>query len=128
MEGESKVRSEIAKIDIELERIEQNIEELLKRQEELSNRKEYLQEQLNENELFLQTKGKDWSLRNFEWSEKIEKLRENVFHIDDFRPLQLECMNVTMSGNAMHCIADFFKGGGGGGWRLGLFYVKFYTK
>jgi chromosome segregation ATPase len=104
-EEDSKVRSEIAKIDNELERIQQDIEELLKRQEELGDRKEYLQEQLNENKVFLQSKSKDWSLRNFEWSEKIEDLRGKVFHIDEFRPLQLECMNVTMSGTVINCIS-----------------------
>jgi chromosome segregation ATPase len=101
MEDESEFRSEIAKIDNELELIQQNIEELLTRQEELSNRKQYLQEQLNENELLSQTKGKDWSLTNFEWSREIEDLRKNVFHIEQFRPLQLECMNVTMAGKVI---------------------------
>ncbi|CAB3991880.1 ATP-dependent DNA helicase Q1-like, partial [Paramuricea clavata] len=109
-EEDSKVRSEIAKIDNELERIQQDIEELLKRQEELGDRREYLQEQLNENKVFLQSKSKDWSLRNFEWSEKIEDLRGKVFHIDEFRPLQLECMNVTMSG--IDCILIMPTGGG----------------
>lgn len=98
MSDETSVRSEIAKIDIELERIQQELEELLKRQEELTNRKENLEEQLNEHELLLQSKGKDWSLKSFEWSEQIEELRGNVFHIDAFRPLQLECINITMSG------------------------------
>ena len=98
MADETLVRSEIAKIDNELETIQVEIEELLKRQEDLTNRKECLEQQLNEVEL-LQTKDKDWSLMKFEWSKKIEDLREQVFHINEFRPLQRECMNVTISGN-----------------------------
>ena len=98
MDGESKARAEIAKIDKELERIQSNLEELLSKQDELTNRKEFLEQQLKDNEVILQTKVKNWSLKNFESSEKIEDLREKVFHINEFRPLQTECMNVTMSG------------------------------
>lgn len=99
MDGASGDCSEIAKIDNELEQIELQIEVLVKRQEELNKRKEYLETKLNENQLFLESVRNDWSLKNFEWSEQIEDLREKVFHIDEFRPLQIECMNVTMSGN-----------------------------
>ncbi|XP_028416550.1 ATP-dependent DNA helicase Q1-like [Dendronephthya gigantea] len=110
MEGASGVCSEISKIDNELEQIELQIEVLLKIQEELNSRKEHLEMQLNENEVFLESKRKDWSLRNFEWSEQLEDLREKVFHIDEFRPLQIECMNVTMSG--LDCILIMPTGGG----------------
>ena len=101
METDSNVRSEIAKIDKELERIQSNLEELLNKQEELTIRKEFLEQQLNDNgvnvDVALKPKVENWSLR-FEWSEKLEVLREKVFHIKEFRPLQRECMNVTMSG------------------------------
>ena len=99
MDDECKVLSEIAEIDNELKHIQENIEELLSKQERLSNRKDFLQQKLSENQLLLETKSKDWSLSNFEWSAKIEDLRKKVFHLDSFRPLQLECMNVTMAGN-----------------------------
>lgn len=87
---------EIAAIDHELSQIEVKIVKLNDTKEVLMQRKRKLKD------LILRRKSenlasRDWSQRTFSWSEKIESTLKRVFKIDEFRPLQLEAINATMS-------------------------------
>ena len=103
---------ELDGIDTELKEIEAKIESLLERQQFLHSRKQLIQSQIcsSASSLKRQKNDQDWSAKTFPWSEKIENAREDIFKITEFRPLQLECMNATMSGN--DCILIMPTGGG----------------
>lgn len=108
---------ELDEIDQELKQIETQIETLLERQQFLQSQKELIQSQIcsqlvprepscsqkKENNI-------EWSAKNFSWSENVEAARKNTFKIKSFRPLQLECINATMSGS--DCILIMPTGGG----------------
>ena len=108
---------ELDEIDQELKQIETQIETLLERQQFLQSQKEFIQSQIcsqlvprepscsqkKENNI-------EWSAKNFSWSENVEAARKNTFKIKSFRPLQLECINATMSGS--DCILIMPTGGG----------------
>lgn len=109
---------ELDEIDTELKEIESQIESLLERQQFLHSRKELIQSQicnrLDTREPCSSTQeegnGQDWSANNYPWSERVETAREDVFKIQTFRPLQLECINATMAGS--DCILIMPTGGG----------------
>lgn len=110
MVDKSNIRLEIAKIESQLESSQIKINELLKEQEILYARKELLEEQLNHEEEEVLHLLKDWSRADFEWSKEVDLLRKTVFKIDEFRPLQLNCINVTLSN--VDCILIMPTGGG----------------
>lgn len=103
---------ELDEIDTELKEIEAKIESLLERQQFLHSRKQLIQSQICSSASCSkrQENDQDWSAKTFPWSEKIENAREDIFKITEFRPLQLECINATMSGN--DCILIMPTGGG----------------
>jgi len=41
----------------------------------------------------------DWERRKFEWSERLDLARQNVFGLDRYRPDQLAVMNASLSGH-----------------------------
>lgn len=47
---------------------------------------------------------------DFPWSGKLDSLRDNVFRISSYRPLQRQVMNATLSGR--DCILIMPTGGG----------------
>ena len=102
---------ELDEIDAELCEIETQIGSLLERQQFLQRRKQQLQLQIcrpsssKEN-----VDRKDWSTKGFPWSDEVEKVKQDIFRIKKFRPLQLESINVTMSG--ADCILIMPTGGG----------------
>ena len=108
---------ELDEIDQELKQIETQIETLLERQQFLQSQKELIQSQicsqLVPREASCSQKKEnniEWSAKNFSWSENVEAARKNTFKIKSFRPLQLECINATMSGS--DCILIMPTGGG----------------
>ena len=111
---------ELDEIDTELQEIETQIESLLERQQFLQSRKELIQSQicshLDSSETTISSSSKkkesnkDWSGKDFPWSQNVETAREDIFNIKTFRPLQLECINATMSGS--DCILIMPTGGG----------------
>lgn len=96
-----KLEIEIKSINDELKRTHSQVEELLSREEELQRRKDILQEKLLDARKDVPTNEKNstyWSSMSFQWSSKLENLKKTVFGIKKFRPLQLESMNITLSG------------------------------
>ena len=110
MADKTNIRLEIQKINRELESTQLKIEELLKEQEKLCSRKDILEKQLVQEEDQLSQPTIDWSCATFKWSEEVELYKKSVFNIDEFRPLQLDCINVTMSN--VDCILIMPTGGG----------------
>lgn len=111
------ISKELDEIDRELKEIETQIENLLERQQILHSRKELIQSQICKrvdkclpSSSQKKENDKDWSAKNFPWSEEVENAREDVFNIKTFRPFQLECINATMAGN--DCILIMPTGGG----------------
>ena len=47
---------------------------------------------------------------DFEWSQRVNDCLKNVFKLESFRPLQLETINVTLSG--LDCLVIMPTGGG----------------
>lgn len=87
---------EIAAIDHELAQVESKIQKLKDQKQILIHRKNKLKDQIikrkSEN-----LANRDWSLKTFPWSEKVDSTLKNVFKISEFRPLQLEAINATLS-------------------------------
>jgi len=54
--------------------------------------------------------GQDWESRKFDWSERLDLARQNVFCLDRYRPDQLAVMNASLSGH--DCILIMPTGGG----------------
>ena len=54
--------------------------------------------------------GQDWDRKKFDWSERLDLARKEVFSLDRYRPDQLSVMNATMSGH--DCILIMPTGGG----------------
>ena len=54
--------------------------------------------------------GQDWDRKKFDWAERMDLARKEVFSLDRYRPDQLSVMNATMSGH--DCILIMPTGGG----------------
>jgi len=52
----------------------------------------------------------DWESKRFEWSDRLDMARKEVFSLDRYRPDQVSVMNATMSGH--DCILIMPTGGG----------------
>lgn len=106
------LQMEIENMDNELHSISSQLNMLIAKQENLTERKKKLTSRLNN---LKQTdtpteEETDWSGDHFEWSENIKKVLKNKFQIGDFRQLQKETINVTMS--KRDCILIMPTGGG----------------
>ncbi|XP_057317213.1 ATP-dependent DNA helicase Q1-like isoform X2 [Hydractinia symbiolongicarpus] len=118
MSGDTKseivaLQMEIENMDNELHSISSQLNMLITKQENLTERKKKLTSRLNNLKETLDTPTEeetDWSGDHFEWSENIKKVLKNKFHIGDFRQLQKETINVTMS--KRDCILIMPTGGG----------------
>lgn len=91
-----KEKAEIDSINHELKEIDIKIAKLTTQKEILIDRKNKLRD------LILKRKSeqlatRDWSLKTFPWSQKVENLLKDVFSIPEFRPFQLEAINATLS-------------------------------
>lgn len=87
---------EIAAIDYELSQIESKLEKLKDQKTILISRKNKLKDQIlkrkSEN-----LASRNWSLKNFPWSAQVDSVLKKTFKISEFRPLQLEAINATLS-------------------------------
>ena len=108
------ISKDLEKVNSELTDISTEIEALLERQQFLLTRKLRLETlSVHENAgsaSATETDTTNWSAPDFPWSVELEKTREKLFKISRFRPLQLECINVTMSGR--DCVLIMPTGGG----------------
>ncbi|CAI5728355.1 unnamed protein product [Peronospora destructor] len=87
--------SELVQIEQELREVKEDLNVLLLRQSELLERKKELE---CEDASLTQDAGKvaDWKAR-FQWSEQIHTLLTDTFHLPDFRSVQEEVINATLS-------------------------------
>lgn len=103
-------RKELASVKDEIMRTEVQIRNLTKRHSNLLQKKEELEYLITECKVKAEDEGKVWDDTNFPWSDKLQNRMSSVFHIEKLRPLQLETMNVTMSGK--DCFLIMPTGGG----------------
>ena len=106
--------SELSSVNVELEHVEEQIEALLERQQLLQDRKRNIEKEIEEFEMQcsgnMTSNGIDWSSRSFSWTKKIEYCLREVFKLKEFRKLQREAINITLSG--IDCIILMPTGGG----------------
>ncbi|XP_053385298.1 ATP-dependent DNA helicase Q1-like [Mercenaria mercenaria] len=103
-------RDELKAVKEELQTVEEQIEDLLQRQNDLTVRKDELEAILKQNESRSDVQDQSWEKADFQWSERLQTKLKSVFGIDALRPMQLQTMNVTMSGK--DCILIMPTGGG----------------
>ncbi|KAJ1164916.1 hypothetical protein NDU88_005348 [Pleurodeles waltl] len=101
----SELEQELKSINSELQAVEIQVQELLERQQVLLQNKSVLKKkikQLSEDAEEGASLGNDlaetWNKEDFPWSQKVKDALNSVFKLDKFRSLQLESINVTMSG------------------------------
>ena len=100
-------RDELNLVMAELTRLDQQIDSLMARRKKLLKRKKRLEKTLNPE---TPTDTKVWDKADFSWSARVEDVRNTLFGIQNFRPLQLEVINAVLSG--IDCIVIMPTGGG----------------
>ncbi|XP_033751824.1 ATP-dependent DNA helicase Q1-like [Pecten maximus] len=90
-------KQELRDVTRELAQIEDEIQDLLNRQSSLLERKDQIESVLKQSTHTQQT-DKKWDSTDFQWSKELQEKMKNIFHIKSLRPMQLQTMNVTMSG------------------------------
>jgi len=100
-------RDELNSVMEELTQLDQQIDHLVARRKMLLKRKKRLEKILNPD---TPTDPKAWDKTDFPWSARVEHIRNTLFGIQSFRPLQLEVINAVLSG--MDCIVIMPTGGG----------------
>jgi len=91
----------------ELTQLDQQIDGLMARKKKLLKRKKKLEKTLNPD---TPADPKVWDKTDFSWSARVEIMRNTLFGIQNFRPLQLEAINAILSG--VDCIVIMPTGGG----------------
>ncbi|KAJ7329236.1 hypothetical protein JRQ81_015410 [Phrynocephalus forsythii] len=101
----SVLQEELASVDSELQALEIQIQELLEHQQVLHQKKVVLTKKIKQfsdaesgSSKDTDLTAADWNKEDFPWSIGIRDALQNNFKIKKFRPLQLETINVTMSG------------------------------
>ena len=93
--------SELSSINVELEHVEEQIEALLERQQSLLHRRKNIEKEMEKFETqdfgTVKSNAIDWNSRSFSWTEKAENCLKEVFRLIEFRTMQREAINVTMS-------------------------------
>ena len=100
---EESLQKELEEVESQLICIEQELETILQRQQELQDRRQLLKAQidsienarLQEERTLLQ--ATDWESGEFPWSLEVKSTLRSYFKLDSFRPLQLSCINATLS-------------------------------
>lgn len=99
----SSLLAELEQVAGELIVVEDEIEKLLARQESLKERQSLLQAQLSSLESVAEEKEAerqqaiDWEDGRFPWTDALRGKFKEVFGLQRFRPLQLSCMNASLS-------------------------------
>ena len=97
---EERLKSQLDEVESELICVEQQLEQILQRQQSLLERKEMLRAQLESYQNSVDLVGEpatDWETGEFPWSGKVQETLSSVFKISSFRPLQVSCVNATLS-------------------------------
>ncbi|XP_041365340.1 ATP-dependent DNA helicase Q1-like [Gigantopelta aegis] len=103
-------KNELVAVKLELADVEADLENLLQHQRQLKNRKHELESIINHKQNDLTKDDKQWDLMDFVWSKELMEKLKSVFGVGCLRPMQLQPMNVTMSGK--DCILIMPTGGG----------------
>jgi len=100
-------RDELNSVMEELTQLDQQIDHLVARRNKLLKRKKKLEKVLNPD---VPANPKVWDKTDFSWSAHVDHVRNTLFGIQSFRPLQLEVINAVLSG--VDCIVIMPTGGG----------------
>jgi len=100
-------RDEINSITEELTQLDQQIDHLVARRNKLLKRKKRLEKIINPDK---SADPKVWEKTDFPWSSRVEHVRNTLFGLESFRPLQLEVINAVLSG--VDCVVIMPTGGG----------------
>jgi len=100
-------RDELKSVIEELTQLDQQIDHLVSRRNKLLKRKKRLEKILNP---AISANPTVWDKTDFSWSARVEHVRNTLFRIQTFRPLQLEVINAVLSG--VDCIVIMPTGGG----------------
>ena len=109
------LQAEIASIDSRLNEINRQIKYLEQEKYDLLARKKECLSSIKES-MPSSSGGKkkdslsEWNRVDFKWSDQVKNCLQKIFKLNEFRPLQLETINVTMSSN--DCIVIMPTGGG----------------
>uniref|UniRef100_A0A3Q2L9X2 ATP-dependent DNA helicase n=1 Tax=Equus caballus TaxID=9796 RepID=A0A3Q2L9X2_HORSE len=112
MASVSALTEELDSVTSELHAVEVQLQELLERQQELIQKKNILTNRIKQS---LEDCGAGesnecdsspaaWNREDFPWSGKVKDVLQNVFKLRVFRLLQLETINVTMSGKEVFLV------------------------
>ncbi|GAB5573610.1 ATP-dependent DNA helicase Q1 isoform X1 [Prionailurus iriomotensis] len=103
---------ELESVTNELHAVDIQIQELLEKQQELIQKKNILTNQIKQH--FEDSDAGEssewdsspaaWNKEDFPWSGKVKEVLQNVFKLQRFRLLQLETINVTMSGKEVFLV------------------------
>ncbi|KOB74615.1 putative RecQ Helicase [Operophtera brumata] len=96
MHTPEQLEKELKNVDKDLKNVEAEISKLRTRQRQLQEKKKSLGNSINK----LKSDSLasiDWTGTNYEWSEKVENVLNNIFKIIAFRPKQLSVINSTLS-------------------------------
>lgn len=100
---------ELIGINRELAEVKRKIRQLESKKQGLERRATLLKEKKQREECD-KLLGQDWGRKGFEWSERLDLARKEMFGLDSYRPDQLAVMNASMSGH--DCILIMPTGGG----------------
>ena len=114
-ERESKILAinlELEDISDELQVVQKQLNKLIQKRDDLMQRKNVLSEELKDtiNKEKENTNLQDWSNQKFHWDDNVKETLQNVFQIRNFRQLQRETVNATLS--KKDCILIMPTGGG----------------
>lgn len=114
-ERESKILAinlELEDISDELQVVQKQLNKLIQKRDDLMQRKNVLSEELKDtiNKEKENKNLQDWSNQKFHWDDNVKETLQNVFQIRNFRQLQRETVNATLS--KKDCILIMPTGGG----------------
>jgi len=101
------LEKELSQLQKELSEVTSKIRRLEDRKRQLKNKVEIVREKIQKSEALLE---QDWETRKFDWSERLDVARSEIFNLSSFRPDQLAVINASMSGH--DCILIMPTGGG----------------
>lgn len=121
------VRAELQQVELELQRVEEQISSLLQRQEELESVRRALLSQLEEgseqassssssSSSSQQSAGMSkqelerYDTPGFSWSAEAQRHLQDTFRLEQFRPLQLRAINLTLSGSDLFLVMPTGRG------------------
>ncbi|XP_041933834.1 ATP-dependent DNA helicase Q1 isoform X1 [Alosa sapidissima] len=121
--NEDEVQAELASVELELEDVEQQIASLLDRQSELNSRRARLLKSLSSDGASASpgssqpsrpslSKQELQSFKNsdFPWSKEVQEKLGSTFKLAKFRPLQLQAINLSMSGKDLFLVMPTGRG------------------